>query len=209
MRVREGQFFRFGEYLATHVDLDDATAQSVARELDLPYTTLVEWWRHLEYHRAIHASSNGMRVDRPRLMSVLTAHRMPRLTPVAQRTTSLDARGLSRFLQDRQIPHALAILSAANEWAFFEPQHTVQVYVPRRHLSALRGISSEHPGNVSLEVFAENPESLLINTRDGVPVTSVFLTILDCRAHPVGGAHAHFLETNVLKWRETAMRNAP
>lgn len=201
MRVRADEFLRFAEYLAHREDLGNAAAQPIAQELGVPYTTLIEWWRHLEFHRALLVSPGEVRVDHPRLLQVLTAHRTARLTPRVARPIALDAHGVARELTAANVPYALAMLSAANEWAFFEPRRSIQVYVPTRELTRARAaLPLVQDAPFSLEVFGEDPAHLPTARRGRVIVTSQFLTLLDCRAHPEGGAHANFLERNVIEW---------
>jgi len=197
--VRSDQFVRFGEHLARHTELGDSSAQALSQELDIPYTTVVEWWRHLEFHRAILVAARDVRVDRARLLHVLTAHRMARLSPSGVRTVAMDPREIAHALTRGSIPFALGMLSAANEWAFFEQRRSVQIYAPRHALSDIRRlVPSEGGGPIRLEVFRENLAHLPVVRRGGVPITSAFQTLLDCRAHPEGGAHAAFLESQML-----------
>lgn len=200
MRVRSDGFLRFGEYLAHQEELPPGGARPIATQLSIPYTTLIEWWRQFEFQRAIITSPEGLRVDRPRLLQVLTAHRMSRLTPRFDRSVDTDAHTVSTVLQAANIPHALGMLSAGNEWAFFEPRRDIQVYVAASMLTRVRTALPAADGPFRLEVFSDNPEHLPIVTRNRVPVTNQFLTLIDCRAHPEGGAHANFLERNVIQW---------
>lgn len=203
IRIMRGsrEFLRFGEYLAHTEALPEGGARGVAAEVDVPYTTLIEWWRQLQFQRAILDSSGGARVDRPRLLQVLTAHRIARLTPRFARRVAMDGHVASAILASQGIPHALAMLTAANEWTFFEPRREIQLYVPAARLTDVRRLLPAETGApFSLEVFSDNPEQLPVVERNGVPVTNPFLTLLDCRAHPEGGAHANFIERNVIRW---------
>ena len=201
MSVRSSEFLRFGEHLAHREDLPAGGARPIATQLSIPYTTLIEWWRQFEFQRAIIPSPQGIRVDRPRLLQVLTAHRVARLTPRFDRGIAMDAHAVSTVLEAAGIPHALGMLSAGNEWAFFEPRRDIQVYVAADMLTRVRhALPASSPGPFRLEVFSDNPEHLPIVTRNGVPVTNAFLTLIDCRAHPEGGAHANFLERSVIPW---------
>lgn len=203
MRLRSDEFTRFGEHLARHPQLGDSSAQALATELDIPYTTVVEWWRHFEFHRALLVSPRDVRVDRARLLQVLTAHRIARLSPSSTRAVAMDAREIARRLARENVPHVLGILSAANEWAFFEPRRSVQLYVPREALTDVRRlVPSEADGSNELQVFRENLAHLPTQRRGNVAVTSAFQTLLDCRAHPEGGAHAAFLESQVMRWEK-------
>lgn len=201
MRVKADRFLAFGEYLAHRVDLGDAAVQPIAAELGVPYTTLIEWWRHLEYHRALLVSPDGVEVDRPRLLQVMTAHRVARMTPRVTRPIALDTEGVAEVLDLKEVPYALAVLSAANAWTFFEPRRNVQVFVASSDLTRVRQALPTVPeGRFTLEVFGDNPDHLPTVVRGGFRLTSAFLTLLDCRAHPEGGAHANFLERNVIQW---------
>jgi hypothetical protein len=199
--VRSDQFVRFGEHLARHTELGDSSAQALSQTLDIPYTTVVEWWRHLEFQRAILVAARDVRVDRARLLQVLTAHRIARLSPSSVRSVAMDSRDVVRALSRENVPFALGMLSAANEWAFFEQRRSVQIYAPRQALADVRRlVPSEEDGPIRLEIFRENLAHLPVQRRGNVPVTSQFQTLLDCRAHPEGGAHAAFLETQVIRW---------
>lgn len=201
MRLRSDEFTRFGEHLARHTQLGDSSAQALATQLDIPYTTVVEWWRHLEFHRALLVAPREITVDRARLLQILTAHRIARLSPSSTRTVSMDAREIARVLARENVPYALGMLSAANEWAFFEPRRSIQLYVPRQALADVRRlVPYEEDAPNELQIFRENLAHLPTQRRGNVLVTSAFQTLLDCRAHPEGGAHAAFLESQVMRW---------
>ncbi|MHB8586218.1 MAG: hypothetical protein ACYDDF_10355 [Thermoplasmatota archaeon] len=202
MRDRTDDFLRFGEHLARHPVLGAATARTMASTLHVPYTTLIEWWRHMEFHRAILVSGQGTQVDRPRVLQILAAHRIAQLTPATTRRISTDAAASARALRQGGVPHALGMLSAANEWAFFEPRRSVQLFVPPAHLSQARHLLPSDPnGPIQLELFRENLSRILTQRRGDLTVTTPFQTLIDCRAHPDGGAHASFLETQVIRWQ--------
>lgn len=115
MRARSDAFARFSERLARAPDLTRESARSLAAEMGVPHATALEWWRHLEFHRAILTTGGGTRVDRPRLLQVFTAHRLARLTPAQTRLIGMDAHALSRAVTAAVVPHVLGMLSAANE----------------------------------------------------------------------------------------------
>lgn len=205
MLLRSDAFLRFAEHLAHHEALEHGAAQPLAREMGVPYTTLIEWWRHFEFHRALLVFADGVRVDRQRLLQVLVAHRVTRLTPRVSRGTSLAPREVSAALTAQGVPHALAMLSAANEWAFFEPRREIQIYVAAQDLTRARAaVPADERGPYHVEMFSDNPAHLQIVRRGDLPVTGKFLTLLDCRAHPEGGAHASFLERNLIRWGKDA-----
>ncbi len=203
MRVRGDAFVRFGDRLARRPDLTGESARSLAAELDVPHSTVLEWWRHLDFHRAILTRGRTVTADRARLLQVYTAHRVSRLTPAQTRVIDFDASALARALTDAEVPYALAMLSAANEWAFFEPRRSIQLYLPRAGLSRMRRFAPPASnGSYQLEVFVETLDNLPHQTRGGIRVTSPFQTLIDCRAHPEGGAHAAFIETQVMRWEK-------
>lgn len=202
MRERTNAYAAFGEQLARLREDDTFRPVEVASRLHLPTSTVHEWVQQLRFQRAIVEASGGYHVDRPRLVATMTAHRIARIAPVAELSTSMDIEALARRLRQESIPHRFAMLTAANAWAFFEPRRSVQVYISRSSASALRSVLE--PGSTTVECFAENIAELPHATRGGIEVTSAFLTYLDCRAHPEGGAHASFLERNVLRWETSS-----
>lgn len=204
MAFQMGSFLRLGETLA---NVEGAIqASRLQATVGVPRSTFQSWLRHLRFQRALLDSPRGYRVDRARLMQVLTAHRVTQLAPAAEIPTSLGPQEISAILARERISYSLCMLSAANEWAFFEPRREMQVYVQRAQAARLARLLP--PGERLLQVFAENVQSLdraeHVKTRGAVRVTCPFLTALDCRAHPEGGAHASFVERVILKWRPDA-----
>ena len=197
VRVRTADFLRFGHRLATQAD-EPVDPYGIAREFDLPTSTVAGWLRQMRFHRALAESPSGERVDRPRLYSFFTAHRVARLDPIAEIPTDMDTPALARHLDDHGIPHALAMISAANRWAFYEDHRDTQLYVGRRDVPRIRRLVI--PGRNRLQLFAERLDDLPTATR-GARVTDPFLTMIDCRAHPEGGAYAEFLDKNVVRRR--------
>lgn len=202
MRARAGDFLQLGEVLA-EASGGPVRLASLLQRIDAPRSTAQTWLRQLRFQQAIIDGPKGTRIDRLRLLQVMSAHRLARITPLAEVPTSLGPQEISGILGDEGIGHALAMLSAANEWAFFEPRREMQVYVSRAQASRLPRILPR--GERTLQVFGENVASLQaaghVKERGNVRVTCPFLTVVDCRAHPEGGAHADFLERNVLRWR--------
>ncbi|MBI4392653.1 MAG: hypothetical protein HY556_02495 [Euryarchaeota archaeon] len=159
-------------------------------------STVHQWIRHLRFHRVMTPVDGGHRIDRVRLLQVLAAHRIARIQPVHEGAVALDARGFSQVLSQRRIPHALCMLSAANEWTFFEPRYAIDVYVRRADAPRVRALTTV--GRYRVNLYAENLGEVPTRERDGVPITDLFQTLIDCRAHPEGGAHAQFLERVLL-----------
>jgi transposase-like protein len=201
MRVRTGSHLRFGELLAAQADSGPVRPAQVAREVDAPLSTINEWLRQLRFQRALLTAPQGEIVDRTRLLQFYAATRMARLYPVKTFQTTLTSADLSQALRRESVPHALAMLSAANEWAFFEPRRRVEIYLGRGDISRVTDLVPQG-GGVAVDVFAENVAELPVETRGRAVFTNAFLTIIDCRAHPEGGAHAHFLEQSVMRWND-------
>lgn len=175
---------------------------ALARAVGTSPGALAPWAQFLTFHRALRETASGVEADFDRLLGVLTAHRMANLRPEVPLDTVLDVRGVHAALQDRSVPHAFAMFSAANEWAFFEPRRDVHVYVPRSALPELRRSLGPGPrrggGAGVLQAYVEDPVRLDVQSRTGLPVTGPFQTVVDLRAHPEGGAHAAFLQANLL-----------
>ncbi|HVL87100.1 MAG TPA: hypothetical protein VM681_03695, partial [Candidatus Thermoplasmatota archaeon] len=78
----------------------------------------------------------------------------------------------------------------------------VHLYVERGSVRRVRRIAqdarSRRASRGFLQIYTESLSGLSVATRAGLPVTSPFQTVVDLRAHPEGGAHAAFLEANLL-----------
>lgn len=183
---------------------------TLARAVGTSPSGLAPWTQLLTFHRALRETPSGVEADLDRLFGVLTAHRVANLRPEVPLATRMDVRGVHAALRDQGVPHAFAMFSAANEWAFFEPRRDVHVYVPRSALPALRRVLGPGPrrggGSGVLQAYVEDPARLDVQSRTGLPVTGPFQTVLDLRAHPEGGAHAAFLQTNLLPRLQEAAR---
>lgn len=201
MAVRLNAFLGLGDHLARAQGPIDVS--SLQDELNIPQagvstSTFYNWLGHLEFQRAVTRADGALTVDRPRLMSFYAAHRLVRARPEFQTTTGLSGPELVEHLGDHGHRNvALGFLSAANEWAFMEPRRGTELYAGRETVRRLR--ADLPPGNRPLTVFAENWSELPRVPRGGVQTTGLFLTIVDCRAHPEGGAHASFLERELLE----------
>lgn len=162
------------------------------------------WVNYLLHHRALVGRAGELRVDRNRLLAVLTANRVAAHRPERPIACDLDVDGVHTRLEDAGVRHVFSFFSAANQWAFYEPRRDVYAYVGR---GSLRQIGRLIPGSERspdvrsgrLHLFVENPPSIRTLDRGGVPVTDPLLTVLDLRAHPEGGAHAAFVEQTVLR----------
>lgn len=171
---------------------------AVARHLGVHRASIQAWLDHFAHHRAIQ-EDGGLGVDPDRLWSVLTAHRVAAQRPETAFHTIHEPAEASRRLDDAGVPHAFCMFTAANHYAFFEPRRQHQIYLPRQAIPVARTILGAGPGD-ALQVFHEAVEALPALTRAGTRITDPVLTVADLRAHPEGGAHASFLESNLPRW---------
>lgn len=135
-------------------------------------------------------------------MTLLTATRMTHIRPTAPFTTTLTLEEAHLALERARIPHVFGFFTAANRWAFFEDRQDLHAYVDRGRLrTAQAALSRKAPPRarpVTVQLYVEPLRSIPVVMRGSLPITDVFQTALDLRAHPEGGAHADFLEKNTL-----------
>lgn len=196
MRTRERAFLRLGQSLATRGE-EPVRLATLRAKLEVSPSTLHGWVQQLRFQRALTQTNGGYQVDRARLLAFYTANRIARIAPITEIPVGLSAQRLSDLLRREGIPHALAMMSAANEWAFFEPRRTVELYLDRRIVPRVRDLLPA--GDGMAHFFHENLDDLPVATRARRPVTDLFLTVIDSRAHPEGGAHADFVDRNILQ----------
>ena len=196
MRAKGASFLAFGEALALAADKERVKPAEHGVGLGVSPATVYDWIKQLRFQRAIVETVAADRVDRRRLLQVYTAHRMAELFPATE--LDVGAAGASATLARHGVAHALGLFSAANEWAFFESRGDLQLYVERSDVPRLRSLLPAGPRR--LQVFPERMSDLPVKQRGDLPVTGPFRTLLDLRAHPEGGAHAAFLETNLYRW---------
>lgn len=178
------------------------TQTGLARRLNTTPSGVEPWIHWLSYHRAIRFESGRVHVDRPRLLTVLAAARMTNLRPVPPFTTTLSPTDIHDRLETERIPHVFGFFTAANQWSFFEPRSDCHLYVDRGRLRPvqrlLRQPAPTEQRPTTVQAYLEPLSAMTAISRGGLPITGLFETILDLRAHPEGGAHADFLEKNVL-----------
>lgn len=175
----------------------------IAKALGVHQQTVTPWLNYLEFYRAIQPGAEGISVSQDRLLSTIANYRAGQLRPHRPIPVAGSVEEIHDRLQEDGIPHAFCMFSAANRWAFFEPQRDVQLYIARSRRGDLKAslsdLRSDGDGpEAKLRAFMENPEKIATQPREGIPVTRPFQTVVDLRAHPEGGAHADFLETNLL-----------
>lgn len=179
------------------------TRSEIASEVGRSQGTVSPWIDYLEFFHALRNTPEGLQVDQRQLLSTLTSYRVANLRPEKPVTLYGDTDAVHERLVDAEIPHSFAMFSAANQWAFFERHRHVHVYVGRgtrrEVLEATDGLLDERSGPAGqLQLYTENLDTLSTQDREGIPVTSPLQTTIDLRAHPEGGAHAEFLEENLL-----------
>ena len=186
--------------------------------------TVSEWERLLRHHRAI-TGAGTRRIDAARLIEVFAWFRGAQLGAPLRFATADPPDRLSVRLRDAGMPHVFGAITAANHWAFYEPAPSVQLYVPPPLVGEARRLLNDPGERVRGEVFADAPDRLVVLGRDlrdieqscadqrrgpayrdqdiavassaPFPVTSRFLSLLDCRVHPEGASHAAFLRTQL------------
>jgi hypothetical protein len=174
----------------------------LARRLETTPSAIETWIHWLAFHRAIRFESGRIEADRPRLLTLLAAARTANLRPAPPFTTTRSTAQIQELLHEQQVPHVFSFFTAANQWAFYEPRDDCHLYVDRGRMGVLRRLLGQrepprrHPTTV--QAYLEPVATIQATQRDGLPITGIFETVVDLRAHPEGGAHAAFLEKNVL-----------
>lgn len=175
----------------------------IADAMEVHQQVITPWLNYLEFFRVTREREGVLEVSHDRLLETLAAYRTGNLRPQRPRPIEAEPAEINEILEESGIPHAFGMFTAANRWAFYEPHRDIQLYLSRSDwstareaLSPLSRTSREAGGQ--LQVFHETLEGLATQDREGLPVTTPFQTVIDLRAHPEGGAHADFLETNLL-----------
>lgn len=177
--------------------------REIADKMTTNRGTLAPWLDYLEFFRAIRETPAGLEVELDQLLSTMAAYRTANLRPARPRPIRGDVLRAHERLQETGVDHVFCMFIAANRWAFFEPTSDIQVYINRGDLSeAAEALSAPEPRGRrrtgTLQIFLENLDGLSHQRREELPVTSPLQTVIDLRAHPEGGAHADFLEKNLL-----------
>lgn len=116
----------------------------------------------------------------------------------------LDLSQIGEWLEQHQIRHVFAFTTAANQWAYFEPDPTTHIIIDRNDLQRLgRIIKPESPPASTdrrkspvkhVNVFADNLELLDATNARGLNLTTRIQTWIDLRHFPHAGAHAAFFQ---------------
>ena len=175
---------------------------AIAESVGAAPGSLHPWLQALVYQRVLLSDDNGFRVDRDRLLRYFSAVRIAAMRPVRAFTTSLQPEEIHARLTEAGIAHAFGFFTAANLYAFFEPRREIQLFIAPGSREAVRLASAGRnlvgDDSMRVEPFEEPLSQLGILARAGLPITAPLQTVLDLRAHPEGGAHADFLEKNLL-----------
>lgn len=187
-------------------------------------TTTYEWSNLLSHHHAI-TGAGTQRVNPDRLIEVCTWLRGAQLGFPRLCATAMEPADLSEALYEAGIPHAFGAITAANHWSFYEAAPSIQLYVPPTAVAAARR-ELDGPGDrTRVEIYNQAPAGLPVAARDlseladrchaeygtpyrekdlarqsgaTIPVTTRFVSLLDCRVHPEGASHAAFLREQIL-----------
>lgn len=175
----------------------------IAEAMDVHQQVITPWLNYLEFFRVTRERGDGIEVSEDRLLGTIAAYRTGNLRPERPSPITGDPEELRDRLEAADVPHAFAMFTAANRWAFYEPHNDIHLYISRRDRTKVReAIDSLQPssgqGRGQLQVFHESIDGLATQQREGLKVTTPFQTVVDLRAHPQGGAHADFLENNLL-----------
>lgn len=193
-------FPRLGQLL--YLEPEWANQSALAQELGTTPSGIETWIHWMTFHRAVRFDGDRLEADRGRLLTLLAAARMTHVRPSPPFATNRSLDEIHDGLEAANVPHVFGFFTAANRWSFFEPRDDCHVYVDRGRLGDLRNAiqASETVERrpTTVQPFVEAVSAIETVVRDEVPVTGLFGTVVDLRAHPEGGAHADFLEKNVL-----------
>ncbi len=175
----------------------------IAQAMDVHQQVITPWLNYLEFFRATRKREGEVHVVEDRLLATLANYRAGNLRPERARPIEAEPSKIHALLEEAGVPHAFGMVTAANRWAFYEPHRDVQLYVSRSDRSSVRDAleplsPDRSQGGGRLQVFHESLDGVATQDREGLPVTTPFQTVVDLRAHPAGGAHADFLEANLL-----------
>lgn len=175
---------------------------ALAAHLGTSASALTPWIQSLTFFRALMTERHGFRVDRDRLLRVLTAWRMADLRPARPFYSRSAVDEIGERLLGENIPYTFGFFTAANRYAFYEPRQDVQIYVAPGSVSVVRDVLEGGKQTdyrmVRVQLFEEPLSQIGSLTRGDVTVTTPIQTVVDLRAHPEGGAHAEFLAKNLL-----------
>lgn len=177
------------------------SAYQIARDLNKAQGPVNDLLRFLEYHGGLVGKTRELRWGRT--AEVAARLRFAAMVPARRIETqaAVDPEAISSRLTRDGVSHALAYRSAANHWAFFEPEPRVQIVVSRPDLAAaVRSVGpddapSASDGPAGVDLFVDHLEVLEVTTRRGLPVTTRLQTWLDLQHFPLAGAHAAFFRS--------------
>lgn len=149
--------------------------------------------RFLEFHGGLSARRE---LRWRRTAEILSMLRLPAMNPVRTLPTDLEGPDACRILEESGIDAAMAFTTAANEWAFFEPHHDLQLFVDRGSASKaanlLRGAPARPGAGRTVTLFLADLDSTSTTTLKGVTTTTRLQTWIDLAHFPRAGAHEAF-----------------
>lgn len=175
---------------------------ALAVELGTTASSLAPWIQSLTFFRALTPDEHGFRIDKDRLLRVLTAWRMADLRPSRPFYSKYSVDEIGERLLGKNIQYTFGFFTAANRYAFYEPRQDVQIYIAPGSVTAVRNVLAGEKQTdhrmMRVQLFEEPLRQIGSHRRDGVIVTTPLQTVIDLRAHPEGGAHAGFLAEKLL-----------
>ena len=149
--------------------------------------------RFLEFHGGL---SPGREVRWRRTATILSMLRLAAMNPVRSITATLDGPSAQRVLEASGIQTALGFTSAANQWAFFEPHRSHQLFVERgsavKAASALADDAPSRDTGERITLFETDLESLGTTSLQSHMLTTRLQTWIDLAHFPRAGAHEAF-----------------
>lgn len=186
---------------------EPVSARRVANRTGLAFTSVNDILRFFRFHGGITAGTRP-RV-RWRRLAELTSHlRLPDIVPARTTSTTLPPAEISHHLNKHGIRHAFGFTTAANRWAFFEPDPTAHLIVAPRHAKHTVDLLKKHDaqGDSTVQVYVDDLDALRIEIFRMMPLTSRLQTWIDLTVFPHAGAHAAFFDQVIGKLYEEASR---
>ena len=186
------------------------SARALAARTGLSPAVANDVLRFLRFHGAI-ASSGAKAVRWRRLAGLASQLRLADIVPSRIVKADVGAEEAYHRLRQHGIPAVLCFTTAANRWAYFEPDPAVHITVPMRKaasgvLALQEGDGSRTKGALEIHLYEDDLESLDTEDLGGLRLTSRLQTWLDLQQFPHAGAHAAFFEQIVARLHPEATR---
>lgn len=193
-----------------HAQITRAHAPTIAADLSMTPASVNEVLRFLRFHSGI-GPRPGNEVRWRRVAETFSHLRLAAMMPARQLHGPVDAHGAAELLDAAGVPHVFAFRTAANLWAYFEPEPQTHIIVSPTHLKAakeaLEGETTNRSRAPNTNLFADDIRSVPNTLRQDLQVTDRLMTWIDLRHFPFAGAHHAFFESVIMDLYEAA-RNA-